>query len=157
MFGFVHALPAGCAHQRVVVQRGHHPGAAVVREPRQVERQVEEVVDVHHVRLHGLQHRLQAAAHYGAAVRVLEAVAVPVVGDLRHRQTGVDAPVHAAVGLGRVERGAGDRDVMPPVEQCAAEVVGVDFRSRLVPGQKVVNRVQDTQGMGRHLARGALW
>ena len=48
-FGHVHPLPAGRADERVVVQRRDDRDPALARQPRQVEREIQQVVHVQDV------------------------------------------------------------------------------------------------------------
>ena len=53
--GAMDPLPARWAHERVVVQGGHHGNPLRMRQRRQVEREIQQIVDVDDVRLHGAQ------------------------------------------------------------------------------------------------------
>ena len=65
----VDALPAGRADQRVVVQRRNGRNPARASHSRQVEREIQQVVDVKDLRPRGLEHVNQLRRHAGAMRR----------------------------------------------------------------------------------------
>ncbi len=147
--GTVDALSAGRAHDREVVERGHRRRAVGVRERRQVEREIEQVVHVHHVGRGGAQHVVERRAQRGWPVRILEPGGFPVVHDFDDGQGSVHAPVDRAMGARRVELGA-EHGHMVARGLVPREGIGVQLGSRLVAGQKVVDRVQNPQRTRRH-------
>ena len=110
--GAVDPLAAGRAHQRVIVQCRNHRNAARPGHDGQIEREVEQVVDVHDVRPHCMKHVLELFVDHRRPIGFFERPAPPVVDDLDHRQAVVHTPFNVAVRPGRIELGAHDRDVM---------------------------------------------
>jgi hypothetical protein len=142
--GAVNSLPSGWTYQRVIVQRRHHPHTARPRHGRQIERQVEQTVQMDDVGLDGAQHVRDAIGHQRRAVGILERGASAVVRDLDDRHAFMHAPGDMPMRPGRIELRAQHADVMAR-RQLAAELEGVDLRASLVAGQKIVNDVKDVQ------------
>ena len=139
----MNALAARRANQRVVVQRRDDRHAVRPRQPRQVERQIEQVVNVDDIRLHGAHHMLDPVEHDRRPVRLFERRAPPVVHDLSDRQIRRSARQrHLAVRARWIVIGAEDRDVVIRFER-AAQLERVDFRAGLMARQKIVDRVKD--------------
>jgi hypothetical protein len=52
----MHPLTSRRTHKRVVVQRGNRSDAALLRNPWQIEREIQQVVDVQHVGAGRIEH-----------------------------------------------------------------------------------------------------
>jgi hypothetical protein len=94
--------------------------------------------------LNGIQDRRDPFRDEWRPVGILEGRARPVVDDLHDRESLVDTPDDFAMGPGWIVRGAENGDVMGRGQR-ATELERVDLGSRLVAGQKVVDRVKNTQ------------
>ena len=114
------------------------------RHGRQIEREVEQVVDVDDVRLYRSQHLRDPIADKRRPICLLERGAYPVVDDLDDGEPLMRAPGDVAMPARRIVLRAEDAHVMPG-RQRTAQLERVNLGPRLVPGQEVVDRVKDTQ------------
>ena len=150
--GSMDALSPGGAHERVVVQRGDDRNAAGLSQRRQFECQVQQAVHVHDVGLNRLEYVSNLLAHRRRAIGVLERHAFPVVDELDDRKALVHAPRDLPMLPMRIVFGAQDIDMVPG-RQGAAQLERVDFRTRVVARQKVMNRVKNVEALGRNSHR----
>ncbi len=84
-------------------------------------------------------------------VGFVEGRAHPVVDDLDDRHPVVHAPGHGSMPPGRVEIRAQHGHVVRRALR-AAQLERVDFRSCLMPGKEIVNRVEDPHELSRRAA-----
>ena len=147
------ALPARGADRREVVERRDDGGAPRVCQGGKLERQVEDVVDVDDVGLGRPDHVVERGTERGGPPGVFEGVEGPVVDDLGDRQALVHPPRHGAVRPRRVELRAEHGHVVT-LGEGAAEGRGVNLRACLVPGQEIVDGVQDPKRPPGHWGGG---
>ena len=140
----MNSLAARRADQRVVVQRRDDAGPSRVRQRGQIERKIQEVMDVNDVRPDGVQHVLDLAVHPRRSIRLVEPAELPVVDDLDDGDVFVAPPPNLPVVGGEVVLGRQHPDVMF-ARQRARELVRVDLRPREMPRQKIMDRVQHAQ------------
>ena len=112
----------------VVVQRRDRRHPTLAREPGQIERQVEQVVDVEDVGCGRLEHVLELGVDPGGRIRVFETRKLPVVDDLDDREPLVGAPPDGSVRGGRIVLGRHDEYVVPSRE-LPRQLEGVDLRA----------------------------
>ena len=139
--GAVKTLPTRWTDERVIVKRRYHPDAAALRQVGQVERQVQETVDVNDVRLHRLEHLLDPGVDRIGPIRGVERSSLPVVSNLDDRQAIVHAPAQLTVRSGRIVVGRQNRH-MVTARQLAAQRRGVDLDAGAVTREEVVYDVQ---------------
>ncbi len=144
--GQMQPLAAGRAGEAVVVQRGRHRRAARPGEAGQIEAQVEQAVDVHHVGLRRAQHGIELRRQSGRPPGIRERP-FPVVDEFDDGQPLVHAPGERAVRSARVVLGRQHVHVVAR-RQLPAQVERVDLGAGRVPGQEVVDRVQDAHRRG---------
>ena len=144
----MHALTSGRTHERVVVQSGNRSDAALLRNPWQVEREIEQVVHVQHVRGRRVEHVAKLRIDSLGLIRLGEATKLPVVDDLDDDQTFVGSPPDCAVWHRRIVLGCEDEDVRSPA-QFARQLERVDLGAGAMPGQKIMDRVQNPHVTGR--------
>ena len=118
--------------------------AVCARHGRQIEREIEQVVDMDDVRLDRSQHLRDPIADKRWPIRVLERGADPVVHDLDDGELVMRPPGDLAMPAGRVVIRAEDAHVMRGGQR-TAQLERVNLGSGLVPGQEVVDRVKDSQ------------
>jgi hypothetical protein len=80
--------------------------------PRQIEREVEEAVDVEDIRLRGPQHVIEDGQKVRRPIGFVERRELPVVDDLDDGQAFEDAPGQLTIPASGIEVGGEDRDVM---------------------------------------------
>jgi len=128
------------------MQRRDDRNAACARHGRQVERQIEQAVDVDDVRLHRSQHVRDPIADKRWPIGLLERRADPVVDDFDDREPLMRAPGDVAMPARRVVLRGEDAHVVAG-RQRTAQLERVDLGPRLVPRQEIVDRVEDTQAL----------
>jgi hypothetical protein len=139
------SLPARWTYQAVVMQRGDDGGTAAARQGRQIERQVQQVVDMNDVGLNGAQHVLETPIDDRRSIGFLERGDGPVIDQLDDRQPVVHAPADLAVRAPAVEVGAERRDVMP-LGLLPTQLEGINLRTGAMTRQEVMDRVKNAQG-----------
>ena len=147
LFCNMHALSPGRTDHRVVVQRRDDLRPVAAGQRRQIEREVQQVVDVDHVRTYRPKHVVDAIADERRTVGLAKRTAPPVVRDFDDRQAFMEAPGDMSMGPPRFVVGAQDADVMP-IGELAAKMKGVDFRACPMTRKKIVNRVKDSHFTG---------
>ena len=150
----VHSLATRRTHEGVVVHRSGDNGPALSGEPRKIERQVQQIVDVQHVRPHRIERVRQLFVDAGRTVRLLEGAKLPVVDDFDDGETVDRAPAQRAVGRRRIVFGREDEDVVPR-RLLASELESVNLRPGTMARKKVVDGVQDSHAGYRPASRSA--
>ena len=123
-------------------------------EPRKIERQVEQVVDVQHVGAHGVECVCELLVDAGRTVCLLEGAKLPVVDDFDDGQAADRTPAQSAVGRRRIVFGRQHEHVVPR-RLLASELERVDLRSGPVARKKIMNGVEDSHAGYRPASRSA--
>ena len=126
------------------MQCGDNRNAVCARHGRQIEREIEQVVDMDDVRLNRSQHLRDPIADKRRPIRVLERGADPVVHDLDDGELVMRPPGDVAMPAGRVVIRAEDAHVMRGGQR-TAQLERVNLGSRVMAWQKIVDRVKDSQ------------
>jgi hypothetical protein len=135
LLGPMEPLSAGNADHRVIVKRDDGGNAALARQPRQVQRQIQQAVDVDDIRTDRVEERGNAIVQPWRGIGLVEASEFPVVDDFDDRQGVFRAPPQRAMVRGRVVLRAEHPDVVTRREG-RGEIVVVDFRPGAVSRQK---------------------
>jgi hypothetical protein len=126
------------------VQRRNDRYAPVLRQPGEIERQVEQTVNVNDVGLTGAKDVVDAIADDRRPVRVGERAARPIVDDFDDRETVMDPPRHFSMRATRIELSAKQPHLMTGGQR-AAQLEGVDLRACPVARQEVMDDVEEAQ------------
>src|SRR5438067_7771464 len=113
-----------------------------MRQSGEIEREIQQVVNVDDVRLHGTEHVRDAIGDERRSIRLLERRAYPVVHNLDDGKSVLYPPRDAAMPARGIVLGAENADM---VSRCllACELQRVNLRAGPMARQKVVNRVKD--------------
>ena len=145
-FRHVHALTARGAHQGVIMKGGDDSDSTCLRDPGQIEREVEEVMNVQHVRCRGIEDVTQLGVDTFRRVRLVETLKFPIVDQLDDCQSCILTPAEGTVRCGGVVLSGKDEHVVA-FALFARELAGINLGSRAVPRQEIMNGVEDPHGL----------
>lgn len=141
----MNTLPARRADQSEIMECGDRCNALVSRQRRQIEREIEQTMQMENVGANGFQDMGEAATEVRWSIAIFETVKDPVVDHLSDGDFLMESPCDGAMISVGIVFGAEDRYSMSSSLELLGQMESIDLRTRAMAGQEVMDRVQNSQ------------